>query len=79
MELGGRVLLKELRRAIAGVVVPHYSPDDHPHVRDDQPNTQKPHAEANRQCRCDSTVGRAWILLPSAAQLGFSRGEKQRG
>jgi hypothetical protein len=59
-ELGSPVLLKELRRAIARVVVPFYSPDDHPHIRDDQPNTPKPHAETNRWRRRDSSVGRAW-------------------
>ena len=52
--------MKELQRAIAGVVVPFYSPNDHPHVRDDQPNTLKPHAETNRWRRRDSSVGRAW-------------------
>jgi hypothetical protein len=36
--LGGPVLLKVLRRAIAGVAVPFNTPDGHPHFRDAQPN-----------------------------------------
>jgi hypothetical protein len=35
---GGPMLLKVLRRAIAGVTVPHNTPDGHPHFRDAQPN-----------------------------------------
>ena len=50
------------RRAIAGVVVPFYSSDDHPHVRDGQPNALKPHTETNWWRRRDSPVGRAWPI-----------------
>jgi hypothetical protein len=57
--LGDPVLLKILRRAIAGVVVPSCSLDDHPHFCDDQPNTPKPHAVTNWWRRRDSSGGRA--------------------
>jgi hypothetical protein len=68
--LGGPVLLKVLRREIAGVVVPFYSPSDHPHFHDDQPNAPKLHAVTNRWCRRDSSGGRA---RPSSSERCATR------
>jgi hypothetical protein len=44
---GGPALLKTLRRAIVGVVVPSCSSGDHLHFRDDQLNTPKLHVVTN--------------------------------
>lgn len=51
--------LKEIRRAIVGVVVSFCSPDDHPYFHDDQQNTPKPHAVTSRWRRRDPSDGRA--------------------